>query len=432
MLFELFEKFFGDKLRENTVPNFSCLLKDDRIIEENYASKLFEPDNSYFQIRLAEMYLHEKTVYGMGYIPLCVLLSDFDFASAGQEAKRQTFPFYAGNQILGLDQDLKKEYVELYDTKVVGPIPYIGSDVGLFVGLFRSRVSNLAASLFKFAENLVSAFDVSKLSTFLDIARPLSASLADLLGLKEMEYLLGRRDDFSDKPNAVNQFREGFLVYVNCPENHPAVKNLWVRDRRLVTGRDQNKAKPFRDFDFCLVHLEHLETRNDYRTFPFYKLWEEAKAAIWDDKETIAESKMLQLYKELALSPELTRTHRYDLIRLFKADFEQEKDFHYQTISPAASGKHFKGGARLNPQARIEKLGDLVGKTGAPAPVVQSLLDLNNHWDKLVREEGSAPLTDEILNKQLRAIASTGESQDPLVLAESLALASLVSAQGVR
>lgn len=423
-------KLFGDILSKKTIPKFSCRLDDQRVIEENYAPTVFEPDNSYFQVRLAEMFLHESTVYGRGFVPLCVLLSDFIFAAAGKEAKRETFPFYASNQILGLDKYVGKEYVELYDTKIVGPVPYIGDDVGLFVGLFRSQVSNLAASLFKFAENIVSAFDVSKLSTFLDIARPLSTGLADLLGLKEVEYLLGRRDDFSDKPKDVRQFREGYLVYVNCPENHSAVKNLWVQDGRLFSGLDRENLESFRDFDFCLIHLKHLDTRNDYRTFPFYNLWEEAKGAIWEGKETIAEGKMLQLYRELAISPDLTRAHRYDLIRLFKVDFEQERDFYHQTVAPASPGKVFKGGSKLTPRARIEKLGYYAEQTGAPAHVVKSLQDLNTHWDKLMRKEGSEPLTDETLNRQLRAIASKEMTPDPLALADSLTMASLASARG--
>ena len=97
-------KLFGDILREKTVPKFSCRRsirspayshEGWKIIEENYASTVFEPDNSYFQIKLAEMFLHESTVYGRGFVPLCVLLSDFMFAAAGKETKRQTFPFYA-------------------------------------------------------------------------------------------------------------------------------------------------------------------------------------------------------------------------------------------------------------------------------------------------------------------------------------------------
>lgn len=433
MLFDL----FGDILREKTVPKFSCRVEDKRIIDESYAPTVFEPDKSYFQIRLAEMFLHEKTVYGRGFVPLCVLLTDFIYAAAGREAQRQTFPFYASNQILGLDKYVGREYVELYDTKIMGPIPYLGDDVGLFVGLFRSQVSNLAASLFKFAENIVSAFDVTKFSSFLNIARPLSTGLADLLGLKEVEYLLGRRDDFSDKPKNVRQFREGYLVYINCPENDPAVKNLWVRDGRLVTGPDEKNLKPFRDFDFCLVHLEHLETRNDYRTFPFYKLWEEARSAIWDGKENIAESKMLELYKDLALSPDLTQTHRYNLILSFKTNFEQEKGSHHQTVTPVPPGETtretIRGEGTLGPQARIQKLGYLAEKTGAPAQVVKSLLALDTHWDKLVvRPEKHVPLTEETLNKQLRVIASksTIKNPDPLALADFLTVASLASAQG--
>ena len=429
----LFE-IFGEVLKQKTVRKYSGRLDDQRVIEASYAPRVFESDKSYFQMRLAEMFLRESTVYGVGFVPLCVLLSDFIYAVPGKEAQRQTFPFYAGNQILkGLDQYVEKEYVELYDTKIVGPVPYIGGDVGLFVGLFRSEVSNLAASLFKFAENIVSAFDVTKLSSFLEIARPLSAGLADLLGLKEVKYLLGRRDDFFDKPNDVRQFREGYLVYINCPEDHEAVRNLWVRDGRLVTGPTKGLLEPFRQFDFCLLRLERLDARNDYRTFPFYKFWDEAKGAIWAGKEAFAESKILELYRELSLSPDLTQTHRYDLIRVFKANFEQEKDIYLQTVAPSPPMEAEPGGrSPLSPQARIEQLGDVIERTGAPAQVVKSLRALNTHWNKLVRKEGAAPLTDETLNRQLRAITSKGKSPDPLALADSLAVASLASAQKVR
>lgn len=428
MLFE----FFGDILEKKFVPKYSCRMDDKRIVGKNYAPKVFKPDNSYFQIRLSEMFLRKKIAYGRGFIPLCVLLTDFLYAAAGKETHRQTFPFYASNQILGLNQWVGKEYVELYDTRVLGPVPYIGDDVGLFVGLFRSEVSNLAASLFKFAENIINAFDITRISTLLDIARPLSSGLADLLKLKEVEYLLGRRDDFSDTSKDDNQFRESYLVYVNCPENDPAAKDLWVQDGRLFTGPAKNKLKPFRDFDFCLIHIERLDTRNDYRTLPFYRLWQEAKGAIWEGNQNGAENKMLQLYRELAISPDLTKSHRYDLIRLFKVDFEQEKDFWLKTNSSSPAVKIFKGGTQfLSPRARIEKLGYLVEEIAAPPQVVKGLKALNTHWNKIIPER-SEDLTEKELNEQLNTIAARSKIKDPdpIALADSLIEASLAMSLG--
>lgn len=425
-------------IEQKTTRKLYLRLGDDHILDENFAPVTFTPDGSYFQVCLSEMFLEDRRSYWQGFVPLGIVVSDFIYDGA-----RRTIPFFVGNQILkGIEKYIEGEYVEYFNTRIVGPVPYLGDSVALFVGLFRSQVTNLAEKLFNVVESLVGAFEVTRLSEYLNIAGPLSKGLSDLLGMQEVELRVGNRDVFSARADDPNGFKEGYLAYINCPADGIAAGTLWVKDGRLFTGTDRDSVRPFTACDYCLVKVEHWSERNDYTTLPFHRKWEAAQASIFDGNHSKARGLLVELVGQVAASPDLTQPHRYHLIQAYSAQFERAVGIYNGIIGGKASrgsgmvsrgiGAQAKSRQSLSPKASLQKTAVAAEKAGIPTNVVQGLFDISKHWEGipfLAQQPEQAPLTDAVLECQIRALQtmSTGINPDPKALADAILLGTLES-----
>jgi hypothetical protein len=416
---------------------FSGRIPEAHLLDTALPLKFFAADEGYFRIRLSSMFLRDRREYWRTFLPFTVVIGEFTYRGA-----KQTVPFLVGNQLLkSLEKEIAGEQVEYHNTNIAGPVPYVGDDVGLFAGLFRSQVDNLAENLFAFLETIVKAFDASKISAYLNIASPLEKGLSSLLGMKQVELRLGNREVFSDKPGVPHQFKEGYLAYVNCPVDAIAADRLWVKEDSLFVGADPTSIQPLREFDHCLVQIEHLVERNDYTTLPFYPLWNDAKSRIYQGDQANARRIFLEMAQQLAVSPDLTQPHRFRLIQAFKANFEKEVALYGELggVPKGAAEMPTRGSSRgvskgpssLSPRAFIQKeASQLAQVAGVPKRVLDGLAAISDRWEKIPclkeRARGIA-LDDRILNDQVRALGGLKgiKRADPQDLVNALTFSAL-------
>jgi hypothetical protein len=218
--------------RTPTERKFYCTISPRQVVDANFSADIFIPEKSYFEIRLAEMFMRDTREYLRQFIPFQVALSEFIYDGA-----IRAIPSFTGSNLLNkIEQYVKDQYVEYLNTKIVGPMPYMGGDLLLFVGLYRVEVSNLLKHLFDILENITGAFDCSQLSRHLQIAELCSAGIAAILGVKPIEYRLGTADVFTDLDGDHKQVRSGYRAYLNCPQGHINPEERWVQDRGLFYG----------------------------------------------------------------------------------------------------------------------------------------------------------------------------------------------------
>jgi hypothetical protein len=399
------------------------------ILHGNYLSTAIEPNRCYFEFRLSQMFLRNRREYWYEYLPFAIMISKFIY-----DDKPRTIPFIVGSQLLqSIEQYLDGGYVEYLNTRVAGPIPYAGDDVSLFVGLFRTQVRDLSKNLFSFLENIVSAFDITQMSKYLAIAGPVCTGLGSLLGMRAMELRLGTWSEFSYTENDTRQFRDCYLAYINCPEEAIVPKELWVKNGRLYIGEDKQSIEPLRQYDFCLIRIKRLEHRNDYITLPFHRLWKEAKNLIWNGKHTEADTILLSLSQELAISPDLTQRHRLHLMQLYSANFESEVET-YNALrkgrpklppTPTRAGRQ-----GLSAPGVFQKIAHSAKEAGFSKEVSKGLLDISSNWSRIPHLKDrpkESQLTNEIMNEQLKELegVSKVDNLDPKTLAEAMAVTRL-------
>lgn len=403
----------------------------ENILDDNYSSTALQPNSCYFEFRLSQMFLHNRRQYWYEYLPFAIMISKFIY-----DGETRTIPFIVGSQLLqSIEQYLDGGYVEYLNTRVAGPIPYAGDDVTLFVGLFRTQVSDLSKNLFSFLENIVSAFDITQISRYLAIAGPVSTGLGSLLGMKAMELRLGTRSEFSNEETDVRQFRDCYLAYINCPEKAIVQNELWVKHGRLCIGEDKQSIEPLRQYDFCLIRIKRLEHRSDYTTLPFHRLWKEAKNLIWEGKHTEADTMLLSLSQELATSPDLTQKHRLHLMQLYSANFESEVEM-YNALRqgrPRLPTSITRSGRQgLSAPGVFQKIAVSAKDAGFSKEVSKGFSDISSNWSRIPHlkdRSAELQLTDEIMNEQLKELedVSKVDNLDPKTLAEAMAVTRLNS-----
>ncbi len=423
-----FAKLFENILREPAKRNFYSPIPDENVMDEGFSPQLFEPEKSYFEIRLAEMFLKDQREYWREFIPLSIVVSDFIY---GGSPDRQTVPFFAGNELLKEIRDyVKGEHVELYNTRVAGPVPYMGSGLSLFVGLFRVQVNDLVRNLLNLVQTLVNSFNPAVLSTYMDIAKSLSSGLPALLGMKEVELRLGARDEFGTSVSDPRKFKDGYLVYINSPEATVDISTLRVKDGRLHVISGTGSTRPFTDQDFCLMRITRLLEREDYTTLPFHRLWKEAKDRVWRGEEEKGRRAFLDLLHQVAVSPDLTTGHQNSLIQAYVANFENELA-RYKTVAGigVGPGRGAERGAGGIAEARtyIRIAAGRAKNASLSEHVVDDLLHISENWDAipfLTERPDKFELTDQVLTKQIKTFETLRVSArpDPKALADAITL----------
>ncbi len=142
----------------------------------------------------------------------------------------------------------------------------------------------------------------------------------------------------------------------------------------------------------------------------------------------------MELAQQLAISPDLTEDHRYDLIRVYKANFEKEVSLYEELhgFRPERVATVSRSGTRgvLSPRESIENTARLAQEAGFPENVIDGLLELRDNWGQipeLKERPRDFQLTSDILNRQLKAMESFGQIDrpDPKDLADAIAVASI-------
>jgi hypothetical protein len=386
-------------------------IKETQISGNDKVGTKFIAEEGYFQIMLAEMFIRDRREYWKSFLPFVLMVAEFVF-----DGNTCTVPFLAGNELLkSIENYIKGEAVDYRNTTMLGPTPYSGGKLSVFVGLFRTKSDDLAGHLLSLVNEVGRIFQVGELSRYLEIASPLGRGITNLLGIKDVELRVGVRDVFEE--GGPSEPASSYFALVNCPAGKFTSDQFWVRDGQLWIG-DVQPRMHFEDDDYCLVKYAFSSER-EFSTLSFSKLWKVIKAMVWDDQPAKAEALFLELGRQLSLSPDITPSHRFNLIRLYKANLEREIENFDQTRFPSRSQQSVsRGGSnRVGGKVAIQLIQEELLRANAPLSLRQSFTDVSGHWEDIMKPYSNGrdvELTDEVLKVQLNALrASETRPGDP-------------------
>lgn len=268
----------------------------------------------YFQVRLVDMSLAFGRQWHQDVVPATFVLAEYNYGG-----KPIRHPFFVSNAMVeGLPTGIAPATLRmrLRNTMVVGPTPYSGGDVALFVGLFKSVIADRRKDAFGIFEQLFGKIDVLGFSQYLNIANRLSETIFSCLGATDIECVLAERRVLIQGETPLSRTH---LVLLKATGKQPVdTQGLSMHGDELMRTSG-GKVAPPEDLDFCVLSIERMAQRDDYAVFPFHALWQQARAKMVGGQAAEAQALMLECASQIFASADLSEEHKVDLIEFYQA-----------------------------------------------------------------------------------------------------------------
>jgi hypothetical protein len=324
-------------IRQQSRPPAAFTIPDDHLLDglEAGVDRFLQPQTSYFEIRLKQMYLKNQREYWRDFRPFSTFVTGFVHGGQMRELPFVVGPERLGEQAAALGGDA----VEYLNLRVAGPFPYEGDDLQLFGALSRLEANNWAVQTLSLLETVAKAFDASQVTRYLDIAAPLVKGIEGFFGMQNVELRLGMQQVYEQpvgrggvRPNTLRARHE---LLLNVPDQNLSAamrQQFWVKEGRLFFGEQERAARPYHDADFLLLEIRPLRDRGDYTTFHFHTLnWNETRKALWEGSEETARQKLRLTAAALVQCGDIVRPQRNALLRMYKEMFDEDLAL-YQTM----------------------------------------------------------------------------------------------------
>lgn len=348
------ESIWEGLLRKRTRQTVTTSIPPDAAAAPGMAS-----GGGYFQIHLAEMYLQYERALWQTYAPATLVVCDFKY---GQSDVR--VPFFVSTQLLAgiAAANLDKTRVRFHDTRVLGPVPYVGGQVGVFAGLFRTVIKDQRKALFSVFEKIMGTPIAAGLGPYVQLADKISDELMGMLGMSDVECIVAERNVYG---TSVRTLANGYLAILDCEQ-----QALEGRELEIVGGglhvRTSTGSQPMDLCNYCLLRLETTLTRDDVTTLPFHAKWKEAQAMLLEGKAPEAKSALMECQMALLKSDDLTEDHKYSLIEFYQAAFFKDQQRFAQMAAPPAiavrGGERGKHAAPPGPLVKLNELAQAVDR----------------------------------------------------------------------
>jgi hypothetical protein len=271
-----------------------------------------EASEGYFSVRLSEMRLTDERRWLVDITPAVFVIGEYDYTGT-----RVRKPCFVSNELLGPmggGIDPRKLRVNFANTLLMGPTPYAGGDVDLFVGLFQTATEERMTAMFGMFETLFSKIG-GPVAAGIALAHELLPAVLKCLGTSDIRCLLADRRAIGEQSLPTNFY----LAYLRGKRGQEVdAASLQIRDRQLMRAAG-GATVPVDDIDYCLIQVQCHATRNDYTSLPFHKVWLEAQRLTGAGNHTAAQASMLECAQQILVSPDLTESHKLALIRLYQA-----------------------------------------------------------------------------------------------------------------
>lgn len=297
----------------------------------NYNIPVFTPRESYFEIRINEQFLRDKRSYWHNYNPLVVTLTDFLYQTG-----RQDVPYVVGPNVLSkINQYAQNNSISYLNTRVAGPTPYLGDDIAVFIGLFRTKSTDWIKQTLQLLESVAGSFDTTKLSTgYLSIAKSIIDGIEGILGIQQdVQFRIGQREAYtSPSPAGGNSLLPGYHVMINDSQSNINQNDFRVMNNRLYKQTANNSLVPYSDQDFILWEIRHLDTRDDYVSFDFHDKWLKTSKLIFQGDK--ARNSFYEVLSMIRINSDLTRTQRKSLMMIYRKEYEDAVADYESSFSP--------------------------------------------------------------------------------------------------
>jgi hypothetical protein len=329
------------------------------------------------------MYLRYDRELWNGFLPATLFVCEFKHA---QEAAR--VPFFVSNKLLtgsNGGEQLSRAPISFRDTRIVGPVPYLGDELGILVALFKVPSSDGRKALLSIIEKVLGVVGYGSLAQYVAMADKLGDEVFACLNVGQVDCLLAERRVYGGGRGATVPLTDGYLALVNCPEGEFRQDALRVVDGRLCELRS-GRPEPISQYDHCLMRIEGLESRDDYASLPFHKTWEKARKYLLGGKSGEAGAALLDCMQAILDCEELTESDKNALVQTYVANFERDKSLFATlgSLREPAADRDGRPAEKLSGPSRMGRLRARAQQRRAPKEGIQVLGEIEKTWPQIM------------------------------------------------
>jgi len=224
-------------------------------IYPTYTEEPIENDQAYFLLRMKEMFLKRTRVLWRKSYPM--------LRGYVKYGNKEELSVTGPGQLKELGET-NPERVTNLNHRLAGPIPYIGDDVTVVVGLYAVPGQDATKALIETVGQLAALGGVG-LGQALAVTSIVKSGAEAIVGMNETSLSLGVEDTFY---TGGNSFRSGVYVGISAPKTEVKLDELWLKSGNLVKGRDPNVGRPYEDYDYMVLEVERRTGREDWPGLP--------------------------------------------------------------------------------------------------------------------------------------------------------------------
>ncbi len=295
-------------------------IPSERVIGKTVGRAL-EEERCYFNIIINEMFLKDDRVWAKEFDPMVLSLTEFTYGT-----ETITVPHILGRNVLKghFTEVIKDQGILISNETIVGPYPYLGGHFSTTIVLCKLQVEDYAHKIFNLVEKASGIVPpAAALGSYMKLAGILYDGTMDILGSEATEPLVGHRKSF--KPEIGEPPTAGYYALINMDEGGIRADRLWVKDNRLMEGKDEGRLEPYRDADYVLYSVLPTEERSDEELLDFYKTWLniETEASRLDPASwRNARESFKVLHSAIMTSNDLIYSHKRTLSRKYQSLME--------------------------------------------------------------------------------------------------------------
>jgi hypothetical protein len=273
----------------------------------------FEPEASYFSVRIVEMHLQNAGEYFRNFLPIAVTLSEFK-----QGGQSRSSPFFLNNDRLKQALGAAGEHVGAIRMENVYALRYVpvnADGLSLFCGLFRVTHHDFAAALLDLLSEIGGQLATPGIGQGAEVAKAVYAQIGKVIGMTGVEFRFGHLDgSFLSRGS-------GYRVFAGASEKDCNLDDLAMRKGKLCHLNERGEERPVTEFDYCVIAIERLSSRaigGLLTTLPLHQQWGKVIPHLTANRLDDAEPEFGKLQAEILLSPDLTEEDRLVALALYQ------------------------------------------------------------------------------------------------------------------
>jgi hypothetical protein len=307
------------------IRNFSGRVEREKIVEDNYHDLVkgdpFEPEKTYFSIRLAEMWLSEAGRYGLQLLPMCCCFLKYSYAGS-----QRNIPYVLGHETIasglgGGVSDNTSRRITFSDMYIVRNVPMKADNLTMYIAFCRAKSSGFARGLLSLFSDTAKVLAGPIVGGALQTGVDLTTRLAGLLGADDVETRFGVMSG-----NALT--KSGYYVHAGTPASELTSSELEMRNGQLYRVDDSGKITTLDRVDYLVVAIECRPTIisadfGQVTTLPFHMQWIATREKILAGDVSTSAQEMKKLLIAVAASPDVTEADRVGLITAYRKAFDE-------------------------------------------------------------------------------------------------------------